>query len=161
MKQTDTSLRSNPTVDAAGQPPLRVLHLEDDVRDRELVGEVLSARFSCEFTYAQDEAEFTHALAQAHFDLILSDFTLPGYGGESALALAQKRQPEVPYLFVSGTIGEERAIDNLKNGATDHVLKNHLERLLPAVDRALREAREHSKRREAEEALREALDRKA
>ena len=142
------------------KPPLRVLHLEDNLHDRELVSGVLAATdLACDFVYATSKEEFQAALRDHRFDLILSDFTMPGYDGTSALALAQAQHPEIPYLFVSGTIGEERAIDSLKNGATDYVLKSHLERLLPAMQRALREAAERAKRRVAEEALRRSEER--
>ncbi|MDB6127917.1 MAG: signal transduction histidine kinase, nitrogen specific, NtrB, partial [Verrucomicrobia bacterium] len=141
-------------------PPLRVLHLEDDLPDRELVSRVLAgADLACDFIYAACQAEFEAALEGPPFDLILSDFAIPGYDGTSALALAQARYPEVPFLVVSGTIGEERAIHSLKSGATDYVLKHRLERLLPAVQRALREAAERAKRRKAEDALRQSEER--
>jgi len=81
---------------------------------------------------------------------------MPGYDGQAALAFAQQQCPEVPFLFVSGTIGEERAIESLKNGATDYVLKDRLERLAPAVRRALREAGDRARHRDVETALRQA-----
>lgn len=137
--------------------PLRILHLEDSETDRELVRQALAVEgIECRFVYASSRAEFAAALEREQFDLILSDFTMPGYDGAAALALAQQKHPEVPYLFVSGTIGEERAIDSLKSGATDYVLKNNMERLLPAIRRALREAGERAKRKAAEAALRQA-----
>ena len=137
--------------------PLRVLHLEDCEPDRELVRrELARGELACEFVYAASEAEFAAALERVKFDLILSDFTIPGYEGASALALAREKCPEVPYLFVSGTLGEEQAIESLKNGATDYVLKERLERLLPAVRRALRETDERARRGVAELELRRA-----
>jgi hypothetical protein len=140
--------------------PLRILHLEDNASDRELVRQALvHEEISCEFVYAASEAEFSAALDRDRIDLILSDFTIPGYDCLSALALAQKKCPEVPYLFVSGAIGEERAIESLKSGATDYVLKGRLERLLPAVRRALRDTSERARRRAAEEALRRSEER--
>ena len=139
---------------------LRILHLEDNLSDRELVRQALiHEEISCEFVYAASEAEFSAALDRDRIDLILSDFTMPGYDCMSALALAQKKCPEVPYLFVSGAIGEERAIEGLKSGATDYVLKGRLERLLPAVRRALRDTSERARRRVAEEALRRSEER--
>jgi two-component system cell cycle sensor histidine kinase/response regulator CckA len=137
--------------------PLHILHLEDNEADRELVRRALAGEeFACEFSYAANQAEFAAALAAEKFDLILSDFTMPGYDGGAALALAQEQCPEVPYLFVSGTIGEEQAIASLRSGATDYVLKARLELLRPAVRRALREAGERVRRRAAEAALRQA-----
>lgn len=80
---------------------------------------------------------------------------MPGFDGLEALALALEKRPEVPFLFVSGTIGEDAAIEALKNGATDYVLKHRLVRLIPAVDRALAEAGERAERQHAEEATRQ------
>ena len=138
-------------------PRLRILYLEDNEPDREFVRRaLLHGGLACDFDYATNQAEFAAALEEGKFDLILSDFTLPGYSGAAALALVQERWPELPFLIVSGTIGEERAIESLKSGATDYVLKNQLEKLPSAVQRALREAGERAKRRAAEEALRRA-----
>ena len=143
----------------SGSPPtptraLRVLHLEDSDEDRELVQLALHGEgIQCEYVYAASRAEFQAALEYGEFDLILSDFTLPGYDGSSALAWAQEWRPNIPYLFVSGTIGEERAVESLKCGATDYVLKDHLEHLGPAVRRALREAGERAERQRVEEQL--------
>jgi PAS domain S-box-containing protein len=80
---------------------------------------------------------------------------MPGFSGRDALLLAREKRPEVPFLFVSGTIGEDTAVEALKNGATDYVLKHRLMRLIPAVDRALREVEEHNERERAEEAMRQ------
>jgi PAS domain S-box-containing protein len=134
---------------------LRILLLEDDARDRELVMERLkNDGLKCEFVNANSRQEFEQALNEGGFDLIISDFTLPSYQGTAALAFATRMAPTVPFLIVSGTIGEERAVESLKSGATDYVIKSHLERLTPAVRRALREAADRSRRRRAEEALR-------
>jgi DNA-binding NtrC family response regulator len=82
-------------------------------------------------------------------DLILADYTLPSFDGLSALRIAQQHSPEVPFIFVSGTLGEDVAIEALKTGATDYVLKTRLARLGPAVTRALSEAREKGRTRSA------------
>jgi signal transduction histidine kinase len=87
--------------------------------------------------------------------LILSDYSLPGFNGKDALAMALKRCPETPFVFVTGTMGEEVAIETLKGGATDYVLKTRLSRLMPAVNRALREAAQRVEHRRAEEQLRQ------
>src|SRR5437867_1851738 len=101
-------------------PRLRILFLEDNVRDSELVAEILAADgLNCDFVFARTEAEFHAALASGRFDLILSDFTLPSYDGLQALGAAKQSQPQAPFLFVSGTIGAERAVEGLKAGATD------------------------------------------
>jgi two-component system cell cycle sensor histidine kinase/response regulator CckA len=137
--------------------PMRILHLEDNPNDRELVREAMALEgLLCQFTYVTTRADYQATLKAGQFDLILSDFTLPGFDGFSALTMARETAPEVPYLFLSGTIGELQAIDSLKNGATDYVLKGHLERLVPAVRRALREVEERAQRRRVEEQLRQA-----
>lgn len=136
--------------------PSRILCLEDNPHDRELLEKMLSEEgISCGFVYATTRQEFEAALDQDPFDLIISDFSLPGYDGMSALATARKRQTETPFIFVSGTIGEDRAIDSLKNGATDYVLKDRRDRLVSAVQRALREGQERTERKKLEEQLRQ------
>jgi PAS domain S-box-containing protein len=135
---------------------LRVLLLEDSTADAELIQELLvSADHSaCEVTRVQTRAEFTAALEDGAFDIILADYTLPSFDGLSALKLALSARPDLPFIFVSGSLGEEIAIEALKIGATDYVLKTRLSRLVPSVQRALREARERAERKKAEEALR-------
>ena len=136
-------------------PPLRILLLEDDPGDVELIQELLEVdHFDCEVTRVQTCPEFLAALESAEIDLILADYKLPSFDGLSALKLAQSARPDLPFIFVSGTIGEDVAIEALKIGATDYVLKTRLERLVPSVQRALREARERAERRKAEAALR-------
>ena len=140
--------------------PLRILHLEDEAADRDLVRRTLEAEeITCDITTARSREEFEAALRRGPFDLILTDYTLPGYDGVSALRLAQQLHPEVPYIFVSGTIGEDLAIECVKRGATDYVLKDRLERLAPAIRRALQEIAEREKRRQAEEALHQSEER--
>lgn len=135
---------------------LRILHLEDDPHDSELIQALLEgAGIGCEVVRVQTGAEFSSALVERQFDLIVSDFTLPAFDGLSALAFARERAADLPFLFVSGTIGEEIAIESLKGGATDYVLKQRLDRLVPAVRRALREAQERADRQRFEEKLRE------
>ena len=99
-------------------------------------------------------AEFEAALGEGRFDLVLADNSLPGFSGLEALRLCRRRAPDVPFIFVSGTLGEEVAIHSLQEGATDYVLKERLARLAPAVRRAIEEAAQLRVRREAEEALR-------
>ncbi len=138
------------------QKTLRILSLEDDTNDRRLLAAMLSRDgLQCELVFAGSAGEFESALGQEKFDLIVSDFTLPDYDGVSALTAARKAQPETPFVLVSGTIGEERAVKMLKSGATDCVLKDSLARLSTVVRRALAEAEERQKRRHAEGALRE------
>jgi CheY-like chemotaxis protein len=105
-------------------PRLRVLHLEDNVTDTELVQAVLEAEgIHSELTRAETEQDFLAALQGENFDLILADYTLPSFDGLSALKIAQQQAPHVPFIFVSGTLGEDVAIEALKTGATDYVLK--------------------------------------
>ncbi len=135
--------------------PLRLLLLEDSIPDAELIQELLNADHSaCEVTRVQTRAEFTAALEDGGFDLILADYTLPSFDGLSALKLTQNARPDMPFIFVSGSLGEEIAIEALKIGATDYVLKTRLSRLVPSVQRALREAQDRAERKKAEEALR-------
>src|ERR1700758_596635 len=142
-------------MEKAAKPPLRVLYLEDDPRDAELVHETLAADgVESEIIRVETEADFIAALKQGGFDLVLADYTLPSFDGLSALEIVQKDWPEVPLIFVSGTLGEELAIEALKRGATDYVFKTRLSRIVPSVQRALREAGEGLPRRPAEEALR-------
>jgi signal transduction histidine kinase/FixJ family two-component response regulator len=134
--------------------PLRVLHLEDDARDTELVQAALEGEgIQSELTRVEREQDFLAALKRESLDLILADYTLPSFDGLSALRIAQQDSPDVPFIFVSGTLGEDVAIEALKTGATDYVLKTRLARLGPAVNRALREARERSDRKRAEALL--------
>jgi len=142
---------------AESDRPLRILHLEDNPLDRQLVLQTLIGdKLKCEFIYAKNEPEFREALKRGNIDLILSDFTLPGYDGMRALAEARRTSPEIPFVFLSGTIGEERAVENLRAGATDCVLKDHPGRLSLVVRRALKEAEERIQRRLLGEQLRHA-----
>jgi PAS domain S-box-containing protein len=135
--------------------PLRVLHLEDDIRDTELVQAALeSESIQSKLTRVESEQDFLSALRQGDLDLILADYTLPSFDGLSALKIAKEHAPDVPFIFVSGTLGEDVAIEALKTGATDYVLKTRLTRLGPAVTRALAEARERVERKHAEAAAR-------
>jgi signal transduction histidine kinase len=127
--------------------PLRILLLEQSSRDADLVQQTLrAAGVDCILDRAQSREEFLASLQEKSPDLILADYLLPNFGGLSALHLARAHCPKVPFLFVSGSIGEERAIEALRSGATDCVRKDRLERLGPAVRRALQEAQEGGSR---------------
>ena len=132
---------------------VRILHLEDDDMDAELIEATLGAGLDCELKRVVTRADYMAALEQGAFDLILADYALPSFSGPAALTAARARQPELPFIFLSGTLGDERAVDTLKAGATDYVLKDHLSRLVPVVRRALDEAAERAARRQAENAL--------
>ena len=133
------------------KPPLHILHLEDDPDDAALVQSTLEAAgIPCAITCVQNRDGFVAALEHGGVDVILSDYTLPAFDGMAALEIAHAKWPAIPLIFVSGTLGEERAIDSLKNGATDYVLKDRLARLVPAVRRALQEVKERISRQQAE-----------
>ena len=150
------ALSSNTNEETPAQRLTKILCLEDNPADRALIEALLSAEgIPCGFTYAKTRDEFESELKQS-FDLIISDFSLPSYDGMSALAAARQTQPDTPFIFVSGTIGEGRALESLKNGATDYVLKDRRDRLVSAVQRALREGRERAERKRLEEQLRQA-----
>ena len=134
---------------------LRILSLENDPRDTELIHESLEADgIACEMTRVATQAAFRTSLEEDGVDLILSDYSLPSFDGLSALKLAMSIRPDLPFILVSGALGEEVAIEALKIGATDYVLKTRLSRLAPSVLRAIREGDERAERKRAEEALR-------
>lgn len=134
--------------------PLRFVLLEDDPNDAELIQlELARNGVAVEWRHVVSEPDFRDALATSNPDLVLADYTLPGFDGLAALRIALERAADVPFIFVSGSLGEERAIEALKSGATDYVLKDSLQRLPAVVKRALTEARERRERRSAEAAL--------
>src|SRR6202047_1776662 len=136
--------------------PLRILSIEDDPKDAKLIQDLLEAEgLICEVARVDTQAALLASLAQGGIDLILADYSLPSFDGISALKFAMKACPNVPFIFVSGTLGEEVAIEALKIGAIDYVLKTRLSRLVPSVLRALREATQRAERKRAEESLRQ------
>jgi len=131
---------------------LRILHLEDDP----LAAELISARLEsdgvpCEMLRVDTREAFTEEISKGGYDLILADYSLPGFDGMSALTIALDKRPDVPYIFISGQMGEDIAVEAMKRGATDYVLKGGLSRLVPAVKRALREAEDRAERKKAED----------
>ena len=129
------------------KPFLNILHLEDDPHDAELVHSALNAGgIPCAITNVHHESAFVAALEGGGVDLILSDYTLPGFDGMSAMRIANLGWPAIPLIFVSGTLGEERAVESLRSGATDYVLKGNLARLAPAVLRAMDEVEARAER---------------
>ncbi|WP_434386041.1 response regulator [Melittangium boletus] len=139
---------------------LSALLLEDSALDAELLQACLEdggLRVALERVDTREG--FTSALAGRPFDVILCDYHVPGFGGGEALATARASHPETPFLFVSGALGEDTAIELLKQGATDYVLKDRLERLVPCIERALREAHGAAERARAERALRQSEER--
>ncbi len=136
--------------------PLRILHLEDSAADAELVRGLLGEEgISCSVTCVKTKQDYEAELVRGAFDLILSDYSLPRFDGLTALAMARERHPEKPVIVVSGTLGEEAAVESLKRGATDYVLKHQLGRLPSSVRRAITEAKEFALRRLAEEKIHE------
>lgn len=135
---------------------IKILHLEDDEQDAVLVHEKLKSELnSCKIKRVESKDEFVKALKKEKYNLIISDFALPNFSGLDALALAKELAPETPYIYVSGHIGEDRAIEALKNGATDYVLKDKPAKLIPAIQRALKEFEEKEERRRIERELKE------
>jgi phosphoserine phosphatase RsbU/P len=134
---------------------VRVLLVEDNPHDAELIERHLRrAQLEVAMTVVDDEAGLRSMLENSDPDVILSDYSMPGFDGVTALRIARDLAPSTPFIFVSGSIGEERAVDALREGATDYVLKDRLSRLPSAVVRALAERRERSLRQSMESALR-------
>src|SRR5689334_16241170 len=134
---------------------VRVLLLEDSEIDTELAITHLSkAETSTSVTRVAKRDEFLSELASGEYDVVLADYSLPDFDGLAALDIVRERCPDMPFIFVSGVVGEEFAINALRRGATDYVMKRGLSRLPAAVDRAFAEARERQERMRAEEALR-------
>src|SRR6266853_16449 len=136
---------------------LRILIIEDAVVDAELMNhELRNGGLDFRARRVETRDAFLRALEQDRPDLILSDHGLPSFDGFAALAIARETCPDVPFIFVTGSMGEEVAIKTFEGGATDYVLKSRLStNLFPAVRRALGEAEERVRRRQAERALRE------
>jgi PAS domain S-box-containing protein len=135
---------------------LSVLVLEDNPSDAELeIAALEDAGYPCRWDRVDNRRDFLTQLKAKHFDLILADFRLPSFDGMTALKLVRERYIDAPFIFISGIMGEEMAIEALKAGATDYVSKGRLSRLVPVVQRALREKEEKRQREQAEQALRE------
>jgi PAS domain S-box-containing protein len=139
---------------------LWILHLEDEPNDTLLVEQTLAVDgLPCELVRVDTQSAFVGALQKGGYGLILADYTLPEFDGIAALKIAREACPDVPFIILSGTLGEEPAIDAVKSGATDYVLKQRLSRLGPSVRRALAEAEERARRQQVEAALRESEER--
>lgn len=139
---------------------LNVLSLEDSSGDFEIISEkLISAGYILNISRVEKESEFISLTKKNRYDIILADYNLPGFNAFEALKICKEQCPEVPVICVSGSIGEITAIELLKQGAVDYVLKDRLERLPFAIKRALAEAKEKTNRQKAEEALRESEER--
>lgn len=158
---TSAAPRPQPPLATPTQPQpatsLRILFVEDDPLDVELeVRALRAAGVACTWDRVDTAAAFLARLAHApDYDLVISDYRLPSFDGLSALRLLRESRADLPFILVSGALGEEAAIETLKLGATDYVLKDRLERLAPVVRRALQDAEERRQRERAEAALRD------
>jgi len=133
---------------------IRILHLEDDPNDRDLTCATLEAGgLDADVVTVSDGPAYEAELVSGEFDLILSDFSVPGLDGLQALSLAQRRFPGIPFILISGTLDEDALISLARGGITDYVVKHRLARLAPAVMRALQEATERRRRAEVERSL--------
>jgi signal transduction histidine kinase len=134
--------------------PLRILLVEDSAEDAELMSEqLLEAGFEARFERVDERAAMADALARFQPDIVLSDLTMPGFSGYEALSMVQEATPTTPFIFVSGTIGEDQAVQALQQGAADYILKHNPVRLPTAVERAVRLARSEADRDRAEREL--------
>src|SRR5262245_38629894 len=135
---------------------LHILHLEDDPADARLVSLALRDEgLKAHITMVADRPALIAALNRGGYDLILADYKLPGFGGLEALELWRAQWPAKPFLFVTGSMGEDLAVESLKRGATDYILKDNLARLVPAIHRAVEEAETQAQRQQVQAALRE------
>ena len=141
------------------QRPTRVLHLEDNPLDAELIQQkLLEELHAADIVWVKGKTDFEAAIADP-FDLILCDYNLPSYNALEALKAAHHRQPNTPIIVITGTLTEDEAVKCVTAGATDYMLKTGLQRLAPAVVRALRESAEQRERRQIEDALRTSEER--
>lgn len=131
---------------------LRIILLEDADTDAELIDYLLKkSDLNVSFRRAYSKDSFIRLLEEFRPGLILSDYSLPAFDGPSALRITRGKYPDLPFIFVSGAIGEDVAIETLKMGAIDYVLKERLSRLIPAIKRALQQTEEKAAREKAEE----------
>ena len=135
-------------------PPLRLLLAEDSENDAVLLIEHLrEGGYELQVTRV-DSAEALNEALNQEWDVVIADYTMPGFSGTAALSMVRSRGLEVPFIFVSGTIGEDVAVGAMKNGADDYIIKSNLSRLIPAIDRELRDAEVRRERTRAEERIR-------
>ncbi len=135
---------------------IKIIHLEDDIVDSELIlSKIQSAGYIVDYTRVETGKDFEFQLENNKFDVILSDFSLPAFDGISALKICKEKYPYIPFILVTGTLGEENAINMLNCGASDYILKANLSRLIPAIERAITEAAFKQQKIKAEEYLRE------
>jgi len=135
---------------------IKILHLEDSPNDSDLIQSLIeSGNVVHDYFLVDTEKDFLNILETENIDIILSDYSLPDFNGNEALAIVREKYAHLPFIFVSGAMGEDAAINAMLNGAKDYVLKNRLERLVPAIKRAINEHEHELRRKHAEEALHE------
>ena len=135
---------------------IKILHLEDSPQDSDLIQSLIeSGSIVHDYFLVDTEMAFLNILKTENVDIILSDYSLPDYNGSEALKIVKEKYSQTPFIFVSGAMGEDAAINAMLNGAKDYVLKNRLERLVPAIKRAIHEHELELKRKQAEAALHE------
>ena len=145
---------------AAEPRTLRLLHLEDSLPDHELaMAQLRRAGLRVQALRVESRTEFVQALAQGGWDMVLSDFNLPGFDGLQAQQILKDSAPELPFVLVSGQIGEDAAVEAMRNGASDYLLKDKLTRLAPAVEHAIAAADERRARLASDRALGESRQR--
>lgn len=150
-----TSISDQPYDDTIEIEEISILHLEDTPEDSELILMTLQREgWQIDYTRVDSEKQFLEALKKSDFDIILADYHLPDYNGIEALQVCAEHYPEIPFIIVSGTLGEEIAVEMLKYGATDYLLKQNLQRLCPAIKQALFETRLKKQKLKAENELR-------
>ncbi len=138
---------------------LSILHLEDSETDAILIAHYIAEDLpGCRIEHIATPAAYRAALQRGGIDVILSDYRMPGYDGDQALTLARTLSPDVPFIMVTGELGEDRAIETVKRGATDYVLKDNLKRLVPSIRRALEEAAAVRQRKDAEAKLHQTVE---
>jgi diguanylate cyclase (GGDEF)-like protein len=143
------------TIPTQSMRPLRLLLVEDSDNDAMLLVEHLRAGgYDPEYVRVDSADALSKALERADWDMVIADYTMPGFSGTAALSIVRNRGLEVPFIFVSGTIGEDIAVEAMKNGADDYIIKNNLNRLIPAINRELRDADVRRERARAEERIR-------
>ncbi|MEP6913057.1 MAG: response regulator, partial [bacterium] len=140
-----------------GQKQLDILHVEENKRDADLIRDTLvSQGIIANIVRVKTEDEFRTALKALSVDLILAGYLSPALDGLTALKIAREQRPQVPFIFVAGTVGEESVAEGLKSGATDYILKTGLHRLGPSIRRTFGQVAEHWERLKADHELREA-----
>jgi DNA-binding NtrC family response regulator len=151
-----TNILPGDSTDSAGRKA-RILIVEDEAWDAELAQRLLtSAGLGFTAVVVATRASFVEQLAAFRPDVVLSDFHLPGFSGETALEIVQEQCPHIPFIFWSGVLGDEAAVELIKKGATDYVLKDRPARLPSVIHRALAEAEQRAQLAQLEEQLREA-----